>query len=297
VEAFASGATDLFTKPYHASELSFRVRILLERGRLIDRLTDFHRHFAEDLLQAAATQSALLPDQKTLAQLRAALPFDIAHHYEASVGVGGDIWGIEQIAPHRVMIFNADFAGHGVSAAFNTVRLHSFIHSSSGQHDTPSALLGCLNGFLCQVLPTGQYATMFCAILDLEARRIEYACAGSPPQLLRSRADRPFTVLSEPGFPLGITREASFETKQAPFEPGAMLLLFSDALIETPAPPDAVFDAEGLRDFLNAMPAGCSPHEVRSAILQQLFSNIREKPEDDLTLVAAHYFAPEEDRR
>ncbi len=288
-QAFASGATDLFTKPYDPKELLWRVGILLERGRLIDRLTEFQKVIAEDLLQAAATQIALLPSEERLGALSAAFPLEVASHYEASVGLGGDLWGIEKAGEDRVLVFNADFAGHGVSAAFNTVRMHSFIHSGSKQYGTPAGLLTDLNRLLCDVLPTGQYATMFCAILDFAADRVEYASAAAPPQLLRSAADEPFTIISEPGFPLGVTRMATFDNCEAPFAPGGTLLLFSDALIETPPPPDAAFDVARLCDFVSAIPVEDGPHEIIHQVLRHLFANIRDKPEDDLTLVAAHH--------
>ena len=288
-QAFASGATDLFTKPYDPKELLCRVGILLERGRLIDRLTEFQKVIAQDLLQAAATQTALLPGEARLDALRAAYPLEVASHYEASVGLGGDLWGIEEAGENRVLIFNADFAGHGVGAAFNTVRMHSFIHSGSKQYGTPAGLLTDLNRLLCDVLPTGQYATMFCAILDFAAGRVEYASAAAPPQLLRSAAGEPFTIISEPGFPLGITRLATFDDREAPFAPGGTLLLFSDALIETPPPPDAAFDVARLCDFVTAIPAEHGPYEIVHQVLRHLFASIRDRPEDDLTLVAAHH--------
>ena len=289
VEAFASGATDLFARPYHTSELLFRVRILLERGRLIERLTAFRAHFAEDLWQAAGTQGALLPDPARLMALRESLPFEVASYYEASLGLGGDIWGIEPAGEQRVLVFNADFSGHGVSAAFNTVRLHSFIHANYRQHRTPAELLNVLNQFLCKVLPIGQFATMFCAILDFGAKTIEYASAAAPQQILRSAANQPFAVVGEPGFPLGMTPEATFETQTAPFESGAMLLLFSDALIETPPPPTSVFSTQKLCQFINTSQGGSTPQELCNAILMHLFDGISEKLEDDLTLIAAHY--------
>jgi phosphoserine phosphatase RsbU/P len=292
--AFASGATDLFTKPYDPDELLCRVRILLQRGRLIDRLIEFQEMIAEDLRQAAAAQKALLPSEARLEQLKAACPLDLASLYEASAGLGGDLWGIEALDERRVMIFNADFAGHGVSAALNTVRLHSFINSTPVRPASPAAMLAQLNGFLCSVLPTGQYATMFCAVMDFAANTLQYASAAAPPQLLRTGANRPFAIIEEPGFPLGVTREATFDDQVAAFEPGAMLLLFSDALIETPPPPDAVFTADSLRRFADAVPAESGPHVLCDRVLRHLFRHIREKPADDLTLIAAHHVMPED---
>ncbi len=291
--AFASGATDLFTKPYDPNELLCRVRILLERGRLIDRLTEFQEMIAEDLRQAAAAQEALLPSEARVRRLKSAYPLDLASFYEASVGLGGDIWDIEPLDEARVLIFNADFAGHGVSAALNTVRLHSFIHSTPGRPASPAAMLTQLNRFLCDVLPTGQYATMFCAIINFGANTLEYASAAAPPQLLRTAANRPFEIVQEPGFPLGVTREATYENRMAAFEPGAMLLLFSDALIETPPPPHAIFTADSLCRFVDGLSPDGGPRALCDRVLRHLFSRVSEKPADDLTLIAAHHVMQE----
>jgi phosphoserine phosphatase RsbU/P len=293
-QAFDSGCTDLFTKPCDPKELLSRVRILLERGRLIERLVEFQKLISEDLLQAAATQAALLPTPERLAELGTEAPLEVASHYEASVGLGGDLWGIEKAGNRRVLIFNADFAGHGVGAAFNTVRLHSFIHSNTSPHDTPAEVMTRLNRLLCEVLPMGQYATMFCAIMDFDRQSIEYSSAAAPPQLLRSAPGEPFMILREPGFPLGVTRSATFDNQVAEFAPGGTLLLFSDALIETPPPPDEAFDVTRLCDFVSTIPAVHGPHEIVHQVLRQLFASIREKPEDDLTLVAAHHVMQED---
>ena len=311
-QAFACGATDLLAKPFDPRELLYRVRILLERGRLIERLSEFQRRMADELRQAAAIQEALLPSDAVLERLKAVCPMDVAGHYEASDELGGDIWGIELVGEQRVMIFNADFAGHGLTAALNTMRLHSFVNGGPEKSRSPAALLTQLNQFLCDVLPLGQYATMFCAVMDFRACSIEYATAAAPPQLLRSAADRPFEIVQQPGFPLGVTREATYENFTAPFAPGATLLLFSDALIETPSHPDEAFTEISLRDFVESIapasdPHGApgfieafrpasAPHELRDCVLREFFSRIPQKPADDLTFVAAHHLLVEEPR-
>ncbi len=195
-QAFACGATDLLTKPFDPRELLYRVRILLERGRLIERLSEFQRRMADELRQAAAIQEALLPSEAVLDRLKAVCPMDVAGHYEASDETRRRYLG------HRAGRRSArdDLTtpispGHGLTAALNTMRLHSFVNGGPEKSRSPAALLTQLNKFLCEVLPLGQYATMFCAVMDFRACSIEYATAAAPPQLLRSAADRPFEIM------------------------------------------------------------------------------------------------------
>ena len=261
----------------------------MERGRLIERLSEFQRRIADELLQATATQEALLPSRAVLDSLKAACPIEVAGHYEASDELGGDIWGIELVGDQRVLIFNTDFAGHGLGAALNTIRLHSFINGGPAKSRSPATLLTQLNQFLCDVLPPGQYATMFCSVMDFRACSLEYATAAAPPQLLRSGANRPFEILQQPGFPLGVTRDAAYENFTAPFEPGAQLLLFSDALIETLPHPHEAFTENSLRDYVETLSPESGPHELRDSVLREFYSRISAKPTDDLTIVAAHH--------
>ena len=83
-------------------------------------------------------------------------------------------------------------------------------------------------------MPLGQFATMFCAVLDFKTNCMEYASAGAMPQLYRPSAEAPFELIAEPGVPLGLLRDIDYEWHTVPFRPGGALLLYTDALIEIP---------------------------------------------------------------
>ena len=287
---FSAGACDMIAKPIDPQELLARLRLHLERRRLIGRLSEFQRRMGQELDLARAMQESLLPDEAHLRQLESRYPVSLASYYEASIGLGGDIWGLVPIDDHRLKVFSTDFAGHGVGAALNTFRLHSFMVSGSEQADTAAAWLDQLNQYLCGVLPIGQFATMFCGIIDFAAGELQYASASAPAQLIRNGdpGDR-FYPVDGTGFPLGLNRQATYENHTCAFGPGSTLFLYSDALIETPDPPDAVFTAESLCAFLDCEDRDLSPQMLQNAVLRQLDSCAQAKPEDDLTIVALQY--------
>ena len=198
----------------------------------------------DQLSGAIALQEKMLPGKMQITQIQASCPIEIASCYKARDGIGGDMWGIEHTGPQRLMVYVADFTGHGLAAALNTARFHSFVHIASQRTDKPASLLHRLNRRLREVLPVGQFATMFCTTIDFRAQTMEYASAGSPPQLYRPSSAEPFRLLSKPGLPLGIMSDAVFESDIIPFEPGGALLLYTDGLIETPKPPDPIFTPE-----------------------------------------------------
>jgi hypothetical protein len=93
-------------------------------GRKLMAVTSEMEH---QLAAAIALQSDMLPSSEQLAQIQGRCPLDLSSYYKPLAGVGGDIWGTEIIGSQRIMIYVADFTGHGVSAALNTARFHSFV--------------------------------------------------------------------------------------------------------------------------------------------------------------------------
>jgi hypothetical protein len=240
----------------------------------------------EQLECAIALQEDMLPSAERVAQIEAGFPLDVASFYRALDGIGGDIWGIEATGDDRVMLYVADFTGHGVAAALNASRFHSFVHILCHKMDDPALLLTKLNKRLSEVLPEGQFATMFCATLDFKMETVEYASAGAPPMLYRKSSHDPFETLCKPSLPLGIVRHANYERHYAPFHEGGVLLLYTDGLTETPRPPHALFSAESLNEHLAAGEYATSLAAVQS-IVNRLFPLPQSKAGDDVTLVMA----------
>jgi phosphoserine phosphatase RsbU/P len=288
-EVFLAGAADLVTKPLNSRELLARVRIHIERRRLIECLSEFQRRMGQELDQARGMQESLLPSKEDVRRLERQYPITLASHSETSIGIGGDLWGIRAVDQSRLSLFTVDFAGHGVGAALNTFRLHSYTSGTLGQIDDAATWLDQLNRFLCDVLPIGQFATAFCAVIDFSTGTLEYAAAAAPANLVLSADSRlGFRPIDGTGFPLGVTREAAYQNRTVRFGPGSKLFLFSDALIETPDPINPVFTAEKLRAFLNARQSETSPQAVQSALLAQLRAEWPGKPDDDLTILTLY---------
>lgn len=288
--AFDAGASDLISKPINAREFLGRVRVHLERGRLVERLSEFQKRMNLELSQARATQKLLLPTDADISDTEARYPMLLASHYEASIGIGGDFWGIDHIGADQCRVFCADFAGHGVGAALNTFRLHSFMTREINRVDGPDVLLSKINQFLCEILPVGQYATMFCGTVDFPSGVLRYSSASAPPPVVRSAGNnRQCHLIDSAGFPLGMTRDATYQSHTVPFGPGSALLIYSDALIETPDLLHSVFSTETLCEFLNERARNMTPIEIRDAVLRELRDGASEALADDLTVIALSY--------
>jgi sigma-B regulation protein RsbU (phosphoserine phosphatase) len=231
----------------------------------------------------------MLPSAARVAQIQAHCPLDVSSYYNQRDGIGGDIWGIDITGPQRVTIYIADFTGHGVAAALNAARFHSFAHMMWQRSGRPESLLRKLNQRLCEVLPAGQFATMFCATIDFAMQKIEYASAGTPPQLYRASPRRPFEVIFQSSLPLGIVPDAVYESEAIPFFADGSLILYTDGLVETPKPPKSILTTDRLREILDEAEPGDSAHQLCQSVVGRVFSEPTTRAVDDITLVIAKH--------
>ena len=242
-----------------------------------------------------ALQRNMLPSRSHIEQIQANSPLDVSSYHIAPQGIGGDIWGIDAIGPQRIMMYVADFTGHDAAAGVNAACLRFFVQGDEGKSGKPSSLLRRLNARLGEVLPAGQFATMFCATIDFKKQTMQYASAGAPPQIYREASDSPFDILSEPSLPLGITANAAYESKTVPFKAGGALVLYSDGLVETPKPPRSRLTTDSLKGFLNRTRQSNSAILCKS-IVRELFpipAMHAEHADDDITLAIAQHSACE----
>jgi len=284
MRAFDIGASDLIEKPIQACEAVARVRTLLQNRRLIERLSVYRRRMEEEIRSASEMQRAILPKPEMLAFIRAQYGLAIDPAYEASLFLGGDIWGVRPLDEDRVFFYIADFSGHGVAAAMNTFRLHTFIDRSIGLLATPTALMAEVNRFLMTVLPVGQFATMLAGVFDVAQRRLTYASAGAPPpiQVAASRASAIYCPSSGPI--LRLTRKPDFVSTRLDFEPGDRFVVYSDVFSAASGPAPA-FQPDELLETAAAVSWRSETGAFARRMTEALAARVGRPFPDDLTLV------------
>ena len=289
-EAFSAGASDLIGKPVDHLELVGRLRVHLDRRRLIKRLSEYHTRMAQELHLAREMQEEILPSAADLKRVQASYPLMLESYYKASIGLGGDLWSLHEIGPNKVLVNLVDFSGHGVGAALNTFRFQAFLNTVALSMTRPSQLLEQANAFLYSHLRRGQFATMFTGLIDFGARTLTYASASAPPMVIGNpHSSDGFNLLDTAGLPLGLLEAGGYEDVSVGFGPGSTLLLYSDALIETPEPPHSIFTPEKLSELLDTADARLLPAKLVEKIVAHLMSNAPRGPGDDLTLVCLHH--------
>ena len=198
--------------------------------------------------------------------------------------VGGDL---VDLIPSRDgdIAYVADVAGHGLQAGILMGMLKAAARTALLEPSSAPERLPLLLDRLDNVLPAVKESHMYAAFAALQLGpqgRVRHALAGHSPILHYCHENGAFCELSLEQFPLGLIPNAHFAAMEIDVEPGDLLLIATDGILETCNPEDREFGTEGLRGCVES-----NPH----APLPQLAANILAaaakwgKQQDDQTLL------------
>ncbi len=145
--------------------------------------------------------------------------------------VGGDWYETFHAPDGRVVVVVGDVVGHNAEAAAAMGQLRAGLLAMTPFVDGPDQLLCELDDFARRHQIT-DFATALCIFLDPNNGAIEYSCAGHPPALVCPPRGAVRWLDEARSIPLGIEGCAGRPTATASIEPGAVLIAYSDGLIE-----------------------------------------------------------------
>ena len=142
----------------------------------------------------------------------------------------------------------------------------------------PSVVLERTDAF-AQELERRGMATMLYAVLDPEAGTLRFASAGHPPPLILTPAGEAIFAEGRPGSPLGTVTFPSYEESVVALEPGSVVLLYTDGLVERPTVPLS----EGLEALAEGAAGMHDPGELCRALPARVLEG---RSGDDIALLA-----------
>jgi hypothetical protein len=237
---------------------------------------------------ARQVQSELLPSRAEVYD-----PVGLATVYRPAEQVGGDFYDVFRLADERIAIVLGDVSGKGVPAALVMGVIKGAVRSSAWSGSTPAheRESSRLNLLLCENASGARYASMFWCHYEPRTRLLCYVNAGHcPPLLVGDRGHGPRVTSLDVGGPvLGILPAARYEQARCQVQPGDVLVLYSDGLIEATNSAGEEYGETRLRDLLAAAGTG-SPDEIRDAILASASTFLgAATPRDDVTLAVAKF--------
>jgi phosphoserine phosphatase RsbU/P len=152
----------------------------------------------------------------------------------AARSVSGDYYDFIQLGPTSVAFAIADISGKGISAALLMASLQAALRSQllvpGSETMSTAELVARLNIHLIRNTGDDRFATFFVAIYDTVSRRLRYTNAGHLPAFCLS--DGPAIYLGEGGIVLGVVEDYLFDEGSIVVPPDAVLIGYSDGLIE-----------------------------------------------------------------
>ncbi len=220
------GAAFIFSMQQY--RLGERVEQEQERAEAEERRADRLRaaYLAEKRI-ADTLQDAFV--QRPLPQLPALL-FSATYVPAAEEArIGGDWYDAFELPKDRVLLVIGDVAGHGIDAAVTMNKARQAMLFCALVDDDPASILQRVNKDL--VRQQSPIVTAVVGLVDAARYQFSYAAAGHPPPLLLEPGRRG-RLLEFGSLPLGVTSDVAYRTHTIQSVPGAMLVLYTDGVIE-----------------------------------------------------------------
>lgn len=237
---------------------------------------------SDEFDRAAAIQSQLLP--RPLTDLQG---YEVETVCIPAFVVGGDFHDHYRLRSGAVFTV-ADVMGKGLGAAILASAVRSTFRGASraldrfgyteacSVLDTGAALNAAAENLADDCDRTGTFITVFHVAVDFGTGALDYVDAGHGLAAIRRR-DGSVEPLAGTGLPIGVLRDTSWQATCTSLEPGDMLVICSDGLLD-------LLDELSDRTSLHRLVAQhASPGELVAAARTLVESN---PPLDDVTVVA-----------
>lgn len=204
--------------------------------------------------------------------------------YRPAIGdseLGGDWYDAFETPDGSIVVTIGDASGKGVQATRQMVLLRQSVRIAATLSRDPAEILRTVNQALL-FDRTGTFATAFVGVIAPDARTVRYASAGHPPALLRGE-DVAIDKLAATAPPLGVFAETVFESRTAAVVGPALLVLYTDGIIEV------AHDAVAGEDMLyRVVKSDAVVHAANPArYIERAVA--REIPRDDIAIMTVQF--------
>lgn len=221
--------------------LASQVAIIIEKVMLHEQLVEKKR-LEGQLEVARQVQLELLP-----AKDPELTGYDISAYNFPTEEVSGDYYDWVRIYDDQIGIVIADVSGKGVPAAILMAFLRASLRAATHIGYATHISMAKVNFLLWESIESNQFVTAFYGILDAQKGTLAYSNAGhNPPLLLDAAGNAKFIEKGEQ--PLGMFRETRYHEYYLEFEPGDVLVLYTDGATEASSPSGEEFGRERLAE-------------------------------------------------
>src|SRR6185436_14031166 len=225
--------------------LAAQVAIIIEKVMLHEQMIEKKR-LEGQLEVARQVQLELLPAGDP--QLSG---YDISAYNFPTEEVSGDYYDWVSIYDDQIAIVIADVSGKGVPAALLMAFLRASLRAATHIGYSTRISMAKVNYLLWESIERNQFVTAFYGILDGPNRTLSYSNAGHTPSLL-VHANGSHRFIDRGNVPLGMFRDTRYHEYYLSFEPGDLLVLYTDGVTEATNPSGEEFGRERLAEAVKA---------------------------------------------
>jgi len=136
---------------------------------------------------------------------------------------------------------------------------------------------------------TRQFMTLFYLVVKPRINRIIWVRAGHDPGFLYCPHSDQFEALSGTGLALGVDENWNYEDYNRRVEPGQIVLLTTDGIVEAHSPAEEMFGKARFKEVVRQN-AGLEAEGIRKAVFEAVIDYRGDEPqEDDITLVVLKF--------
>ncbi|MGW7100087.1 PAS domain S-box protein [Streptomyces sp. NPDC054838] len=255
--------------------VSAAIRDVSERKAAEEKLAELYeeqRHVALTLQRSLMGSPAQVPGMPTASRYFPA---------RQGAGVGGDWFDLIPLGGGRVGVMIGDVMGRGLEAAAVMGQLRSASHALAKTGMPPWQLMRALDAVVSE-LPD-QFVTCCYLVVDADAAELTVCSAGHLPVLLAAPDGNVSRLAVDVSVPLGVGEVPHHESRHT-VEPGSVLALYTDGLVETPGS-DIEVQLDALAAaFEKAYRKADGLETVADSLLEEMLPDADENA-DDVTLL------------
>jgi serine phosphatase RsbU (regulator of sigma subunit) len=238
-----------------------------------------HQRLEQELELAGTIQGSFLP--RSLPNVDG---WEFAVWLAPARQTSGDFVDWIDLPGGRLGFVIADVADKGLGAALFMALSRTLIRTFAVSYpDRPELALQEANLRILSDTNTSMFVTAFFGVLDPITSTLTYCNAGhNPPYLLRHET---LQKLEATGMPLGILEELTWRAESLEMEPGDLLLLYTDGVVEAENSHTGFLGTERMLAAACAVPER-SAQRVQQAVIDATFAWMGDTPQhDDITMM------------
>jgi sigma-B regulation protein RsbU (phosphoserine phosphatase) len=160
--------------------------------------------------------------------------------------IGGDYYDFIQCKNDPCLtIAVGDVSGKGTGAALLMSSLHAAVRAQAQTRRSISEVMAEINEYIYENSPSNKFLTLFYGTINPQTGELKYSNGGhNPPVLVRTTGE--VLQLDKGGLPVGMMKGMPYQEASVFFNPGDVLVIYSDGITESVNEKDEEFEEQRL---------------------------------------------------